>query len=320
MLKMTCVKLDLITDINMENMVQLGMRGGISTIIHRHEKANNKYMSEYDSSLESSYLMYLDANNLYGWAMCQELPISDFRWGNVQNFSLDDYKGGRGCIIEFDLDYPENIRDLHNMYPLAPEKMVVSEDMLSPYCKQIFKEFNLKKSNCEKLIPNLNNKQKYVLHYKKIAKLSQFRFEIKKKNHRVLEFKQAAWLKDYIDFNTQKRTNAANALRKTFFKLMNNPVFGKTMENLRNRCSIKLVTTKEQFTKWAAKPSFQRSSIFNENLAAIHKIKESLKLNKPSYVGMCILDLSKTLIYEFHYNYILKKYVKEDVKLFFYRY
>ena len=164
MLKMTGVKLYLITDIDMENMVQLGMRGGISTIIHRHEKANNKYMSEYDSSLESSYLMYLDANNLYGWAMCQELPISDFRWGNVENFTLDDYKGDaetkasvkadRGCIIECDLEYPENLHDLHNMYPLAPEKMVVSEDMLSPYCKQIFKEFNLKNSNCEKLIPN----------------------------------------------------------------------------------------------------------------------------------------------------------------------
>ena len=89
------------------------------------------------------------------------------------------------------------------------------------------------------------------------------------------------------------------------------------MENLRNRYSIKLVSTKEQFTKWAAKPSFQRSTIFNENLAAIHKIKESLKLNKPSYVGMCILDFSKTLMYDFHYNYILKKYNKEDIKLLF---
>ena len=316
MLKMTGVQLDLITDINMENMVQLGMRGGISTIIHRHEKANNKYMSEYDSSLESSYLMYLDANNLYGWAMCQELPLSDFNWGNVQKFSLDVYKGSRGCIIECDLEYPENLHDLHNMYPLAPEKMAVSEDMLSPYCKQIFKEFNLKNSNCEKLIPNLKSKQRYVLHYKNLQLYLSLGL-ILKKIHRVLEFKQEAWLKDYIDFNTQKRTNAANAFEKDFFKLMNNSVFGKTMENLRNRCSIKLVTTKEQFTKWAAKPSFQRSSIFNENLAAIHRIKESLKLNKPSYVGMCILDLSKTLMYDFHYNYILKKYNKNDIKLLF---
>ena len=89
------------------------------------------------------------------------------------------------------------------------------------------------------------------------------------------------------------------------------------MENLRNRCSIKLVTTREQFLKWAAKPTFQRSVIFNENLTAIHRIKESLKLNKPSYVGMCILDLSKTLMYDFHYNYILKKYNPESIKLLF---
>ena len=184
MLKMTGVKLDLITDIDMENMVQMGMRGGISTIIHRHEKANNKYMSEYDSSLESSYLMYLDANNLYGWAMCQELSISDFRWGNVENFTLDDYKGGRGCIIECDLEFPENLHDLHNMYPLAPEKMVVSEDMLSPYCKEIFKEFNLKNSNCEKLIPNLKSKQRYVLHYKNLQLYLSLGL-ILKKIHRV---------------------------------------------------------------------------------------------------------------------------------------
>ena len=324
MLKMTGVKLDLISDINMENMIQMGMRGGISTIIHRHERANNKYMKDYDPDKESSYLMYLDANNLYGWAMCQKLPIGEFKWKN--KFKMSDYtaktapsasdSSDKGCIIECDLEYPSSLHDLHNMYPLAPEKMLITDDMLSPYCKQIFNDFNLKNSICKKLIPNLNSKQKYVLHYKNLQLYLSLGLVLKK-IHRVLEFKQESWLKDYIDFNTEKRKNATSAFEKDFFKLMNNSVFGKTMENLRNRCSIKLVTTREQFLKWAAKPTFQRSVIFNENLTAIHRIKESLKLNKPSYVGMCILDLSKTLMYDFHYNYILKKYNPESIKLLF---
>ena len=316
MLKMTNVKLDLITDIDMENMVQLGMRGGVSTIMHRHEKANNKYMKNYEKDKDSSYLMYLDANNLYGWAMSQKLPMGKFKWGDEKTFNMSNYSGDKGCIIECDLEYPENLHDELNMYPLAPEKILVEKDMLSPYCNEILDEFKIQKNTCKKLIPNLMNKQKYVLHYKNLQLYLDLGLKLKK-IHRVLEFKQTNWLKDYIDFNTQKRTNAANAFEKDFFKLMNNSVFGKTMENLRNRCSIKLVTTKDQLLKWVAKPTFQRSVIYNENLTAILRIKESLKLNKPSFVGMCILDLSKTLMYDFHYNYILKKYDYKNIKLLF---
>ena len=146
MLKMTNVKLDLISDIDMENMIQMGMRGGISTIIHRHEKANNKYMKDYEKDKESSYLMYLDANNLYGWAMSQKLTIRNFKWRNVNKFKMSNYKGDKGCSIECDLEYPSSLHDLHNMYPLAPEKILITEDMLSPYCKQIFNDFNLQNS------------------------------------------------------------------------------------------------------------------------------------------------------------------------------
>ena len=316
MLKMTKVKLDLITDIDMENMVQLGMRGGVSTINHRHEKANNRYMKTHEKDKEESYIMYLDANNLYGWAMSQKLPTGKFKWGNEKTFDLDNYRGEKGCIIECDLEYPENLHDKHNMYPLAPEKLLVNEDMLSPYCTELLNEFKMQKNTCKKLIPNLMNKQKYVIHYKNLQLYLDLGMKLGK-IHRVLEFKQKTWLKDYIDFNTQKRKNANNAFEKDFFKLMNNSVFGKTMENLRNRCSIKLVTTKDQLIKWGAKPTYKRSVIYNENLSAIVRIKELLLLNKPSYVGMCILDLSKTLMYDFHYNYILKKYDYNDIKLLF---
>ena len=136
------------------------------------------------------------------------------------------------------------------------------------------------------------------------------------KVHRVLEFNQSPWLKQYIDFNTEKRKNAKNAFEKDFFKLMNNSVFGKTMENIRKRVDVRLVTDENKLLKWTSKPTYVSSKIFNDNLVAVHKIKETLTLNKPAYVGMCILDLSKTLMYDFHYTYIKNKY-GDKAKLFF---
>ena len=128
------------------------------------------------------------------------------------------------------------------------------------------------------------------------------------KVHRVLEFNQSPWLKQYIDFNTEKRKHAKNSFEKDFFKLMNNSVFGKTMENLRKRVDVRLVTGQKKLDKRTSKPTYVSSKIFNENLMAVHKIKETLTLNRPAYVGMCIVDLGKTLMYDFHYNYIKEKY------------
>jgi len=114
----------------------------------------------------------------------------------------------------------------------------------------------------------------------------------------------------------KKRSQAKNAFEKDFFKLMNNSVFGKTMENIRKRVDVRLVTDDKKLLKMASKPTFVCSKIFNENLVAVHKIKETITLNRPAYVGMCILDLSKTLMYDFHYNYIKQKY-GEKAKLLF---
>ena len=131
----------------------------------------------------------------------------------------------------------------------------------------------------------------------------------------MLEFNPSPWLKQYIDFNTEKRKNAKNSFEKDFFKLMNNSVFGKTMKNLRKRVDVRLVTNEKKLDKLTSKPTYASSKIFNENLMAVHKVKEALTLNRPAYVGMCILDLSKTLMYDFHYNYI-KRY-GDKAKLLF---
>ena len=156
---------------------------------------------------------------------------------------------------------------------------------------------------------------KYVLHYRNLQLYLDLGLKLKKV-YRVLEFNQSPWLKQYISCNTQKRTNAKNTFEKDFFKLMNNSVFGKTMENIRKRVDVRLVTDDKKLLKMAAKPTYVSSKIINKNLVAVHKIKESLTLKTPVYVGMSILDLSKTLMYNFHYNYIKNKYGDKAMLLF----
>ena len=320
MLKMTDIQLELMTDIDMFQFIEKGMRGGISYIANRYGKANNKYMKTYDEKESSKYIMYLDANNLYGWAMSQNLPTGGFRWmtkSQIDKTDLALYKedSKKGLILEVDLEYPEGLHNLHNDYPLGPEKVKVTEDMLSDYCKKIAEKYKISTGLVHKLIPTLNNKEKYVVHYRNLQLYTDLGLKVTKV-HRVLEFNQSPWLKQYIDFNTEKRKNAKNAFEKDFFKLMNNSVFGKTMENIRKRVDVRLVTDEEKLLKYSSKPTYVSSKIFNENLVDVHKIKETLTLNRPAYVGMCILDLSKTLMYDFHYNYIKKKYSNKAKLLF----
>ena len=320
MLKMTNIKLELITDIDMFQFIEKGMRGGTSYIANRHGEANNKYMKTYNEKLPSKYIMYLDANNLYGWAMSQYLPTGNFKWlsqKQIEKSNLGKYteNSKKGLILEVDLEYPQELHDLHNDYPLGPEKVKVAKDMLSDYCKKIADKFNISSGLVHKLIPTLNDKEKYILHYRNLQSYLSLGLKLKK-IHRVLQFDQSPWLKQYIDFNTQKRTHAKNSFEKDFFKLMNNSVFGKTMENIRKRVDVRLVTSKEKLLKLSSKPTYVSSKIFNENLVAVHKIKETLTTNRPAYIGMCILDLSKTLMYDFHYNYIKQNYGNKAKLLF----
>ena len=320
MLKMTKIKLELITDVDMYQFIEKGLRGGMSYIANRYAKANNKYMKEYDEKAPSKYIMYLDANNLYGWAMSQYLPTGDFDWlteQQIEGLDLTKFKedSEKGLILEVDLEYPKELHNHHNDYPLAPEKIKVTKDMLSDYSQKIAEKFKISTGLVHKLIPTLGKKEKYVLHYRNLQLYLDLGLKLTK-IHRVLIFNQSPWLKQYIDFNTQKRTNAKNPFEKDFFKLMNNSVFGKTMENIRKRVNVKLVTDEKKLLKWTSKPTFVSSKIFNENLVAIHSIKEKITLNKPAYVGMCVLDLSKTLMYDYHYNYIKQHYGSKAKLLF----
>ena len=179
--------------------------------------------------------------------------------------------------------------------------------MLSDYCNEIKNKFKICSGNVHKLIPTLKDKKNYVLHEENLKLYLSLGLKLKKV-HRVLEFDEKPWLKEYIDFNTEKRKEAKNSFEKDFFKLMNNSVFGKTMENIRKCCNIYLETDSDHLLRQTAKPTFVSCKIFHENLVAVHMKKKFLKLDKPSYVGMCILDLSKVLMYDFHYNFIKAKY------------
>ena len=302
MLKMTKINLELLSDVDKLLMIEKGIRGGISIISNRYGKANNKYMKDFYEKELSKYLMYLDANNLYGWAMSQKLPIHSFEWmtdkeiKNLFKVQVVQFWERTPCILEVDLTYPEELHDLHNDYPLCPERVECDKGV-------------------KKLIPNLRDKNNYVVHYKTLMQYLNLGMELKK-IHRGIKFVECDFLKPYIDMNTNLRTQAKNNFEKDFFKLMNNSVFGKTMENIRNRVNIKLTTTGEQFKKLTAKPNYESRKIFNENLVSVHMKKTSLTMNKPVYLGMSILDLSKTLMFDFHYKYIIPKYGNKAKLLF----
>ena len=289
-LKVTKVKLELLSDMDMLLMVEKGIRGGVSMISNRYGKANNKYMGDrFDDGEPSKYISYFDENNLYGWAMSKPLPTHGFKWMELETWE------NHSCILEVDLEYPKSLHDLHSDYPLAPEQIKVNK--------------------VSKLIPNLGDKEKYILHYENLKQYLSSGLKLTK-IHRGIKFEESQWLEKYIALHTELRTAAANEFEKDFFKLMNNSVFGKTMENIRNRVDIKLVNNKKQAEKLSAKPNFNHCNIFSEGPVAIHMKKTELKLDKPVYLGMCILDLSKTLMYDFHYNYIKQKY-GDKAKLLF---
>ena len=284
-LRETKVGLELLHDQDMLLMVEKGIRGGVSMISNRYGKANNKYMmKEYDPSKPSTYISYLDANNLYGWAMSQKLPTDGFQWMTPWQLKNWFY---HTCIVEVDLEYPIELHDLHNDYPLAPDHLQIG--------------------NVEKLVPNLQRKENYVVHYKALKTYQKYGIKVSKV-HRGIVFHDSPWMKPYIRKNTLLRMNANNKFEKNFFKLMNNSVFGKTMENVRKYVDIKLVRDGKQASKLINKPNFKGRTIFTPNLVAIHMGRTQVPMYKPKYLGMSILDISKTLMYEFHYGYMKPKY------------
>jgi len=215
-LKMTGAKLDLFTDPEMHLFVENSIRGGVSVISHRHAVANNVYTGEDVNETEHNPFIFLsDANNLYGHSMAQALPTSDFRFlSQIDSLDItnEPEDGPVGYILEVDLEYPSELHDLHNDFPLAPEKLVVTEQMLSPYASSFLTETKKHVSD-KKLIQNLNHKHNYVTHFANFKLYIRLGMKLTG-IHRVLRFEQSLWIKSYIDFNTEKKTTGKDRLRK----------------------------------------------------------------------------------------------------------
>ena len=171
----------------------------------------------------------------------------------------------------------------------------------------------MKIDKCKKLVCNLRNKKKYVVHLRSLKQALNHGLKLKKV-HRIIEFNQESWLKPYIDMNTELRKIAKNDFEKDFFKLMNNAVFGKTMENVRKHRDIKLVTTDKKRSKLVSEPNYHTMNCISENLSIIEMRRTKVKMNKPIYLGLPILEISKLLMYEFWYDYVKPKY-GDNVKL-----
>ena len=301
-LKKTNIELELLTDYDMLLMVEKVIRDGICHSIHRYAKANNKYMQNYNNNEESSCIQYLDTNNLYGWAMSKKLPVNGFKWLDMSETSnkinedfIKNYNenNDKGYILEVDVKYPKRLHELQSDLSFLSERMEVNK--------------------CKKLVCNLFNKKKYVVHINALKQALNYGLKIKK-IHRIIEFNQKEWLKPYIDMNTELRKAAKNDFEKYLFKLMNNSVFSKTMENIRKHRYIKLVTTDKKRSKLVSEPNNHTINLISEDLSIIEMKKTKVKMNKPIYLGLSILEISKTLMYEFWYDYMKPKY-NNDVKL-----
>ena len=286
-------RLELLTDIDMLLMVEKGIRGGITQTAKRYAKANNKYMKDlYNPNEKSMYLQYLDANNLYGRAMINNSPTQRFKWKNGQNFTPEKIdklvKKDKGeYLLVVDVEYPKELHKNLNGLLFLAERMKIGRE--------------------EKLVPNLKDRNGYVVHIKALDQALKHGLKLKKVL-RVIEFQQSKCMKAYIILNTRLRKDAKNEFENDFFKLMNNSVFGKTMENIRNHKNMKLVTSDKKYLKYVMKPNFKDGFPFSKHLFAVEMGKTEIKMNKPVYLGQAILDLSKTLMYEFHYDYMRPKY------------
>lgn len=327
--------------IRMYEKIETGIRGGICMAVRRYAAADNPYVppigpslhipetpsyTESDEQKENTYLMYVDANQLYSWAMTQYLPYDDYAWVTTQNIEtrsieawtqmINEMKDDddQGAFFEVDLDYPPELHESHSDYPLAPENIMIPEEKLSPIMKNIIQTKGLSYMKTEKLIGTLNERNNYMVHYRNLKLYLQQGMRLTAV-HSVLTFRQTPWMKTFIEANVKRRALATSDFEKDLWKLVNNAVFGKTMENVKKRCVFELYNEEEekhirQFQRRVQNPLYKESVLIGHNtkLLGVMSHKSKVVLDKPIATGMAVLDLSKALMYDFYYNGYKRQY------------
>ena len=319
MLKMTKIELELISDSDMYLFLMNCIRGGICVVNKKFVKADNIYTrkvhdessdkkvkNKLKTSNSNKFIMYLDANNLYGLSMSKPLPYKNFKWSD--NLTLDP-KNLQTGIHEVDIEIPKELQDKFKDYPLCPEIKSIQEDMLSEYQKYLNDKLNIKYNEKDKkLILDLLSKKNYKVYYKNLEYYLKLGVEVTKV-HRILTFDEKPFLKEYIDLNTELRKQSKNDLEKDLFKLMNNAIFGKSNENVLNRSNIKIVNNNpEKLLKLIKQPNFQNAYEISNRLCIVESKPIKTVFNKPIYMGAVILETSKLHMYEFRYNHLKVKY------------
>ena len=247
-------------------------------------------MKNYDKNKESSFLMYVDANNLSGWAMSKKLPVDGFKWVDDLSMFTEDFiksydeEGDVGYLLVVDIEYPKTLRMLHSDLPFLPDRMKVN-----------------------KLVCNATDKENYSVHIAALKQPLNHGLELIRV-HSVISFRQDAWLKPYIDLNTELRKNAKNESEKDFYKLKINSIYGKTVQNDRKYRDIKLVMAEYKRNKLASEPNYHSTKCISKHLLVMEMKKTEVKIKKPIYLGKAVLDLSKTLMFEFWYDYLKPMY------------
>ena len=319
MLKMTEIELELISDSDMYLFLMDTIRGGICVVNEKFIKADNIYTRKihHESSDKkikkklkinnlNKYILYLDTNNLYGHSMSKPLPYKNFKWSNDLTLNPNNLQIG---IYKVDIEIPKVLHNKFKDYPLLPEIKNIPENMLSEYQKYLNNKLNIKYNEKDKkLILDLLPKKNYKVYYKNLEYYLKLGIKITKV-HRILTFDEKPFLKEYIDLNTELRKKSKNDLEKDLFKLMNNKIFGKSMENVLNRSNIKLINNNpEKLLKLIKQPNFQNAYEISNRLCLVESKPIKTVFNKPIYMGACILETSKLHMYQFWYDYLKQKY------------